>query len=691
MIQKKDDNMTERRALMNICVLVLGLMLVMPALTSGDEVVSNVEMKYTRVNVDIHNSYAITEVTQKFVNTGEIASEYTFSYSIPERAFVSNLTLTIGENAMYSIAVPKDVAAAAYDYQVSIGATASHMTYRGNSVYTHNFNLEAGEAAEVVFRYEEFIPRKLGLYNYSQIIDPEACQGIFDFETNIHYTEEIGNVTTYGLPEPLIETQKINKVLVKANNSQESLDNMIRITYEVDSPPDEGRMIFFEDDNTGYFMHIFSPEVEDVGGNTMPKQINFCIDKSGSMGGDKITQVKEAFSAILPALDTRDSFGIILFDSATNEPLGPDLLPADATEKARATSAVNVVTAGGGTNIKDAMINGLDQLVSAESENPILVLLTDGRGSTGAETLRQEIRNSNTIGAQIYCLGFGDDVDFDLLEAISLENNGEALRIYLGSDAVDQITDFYDMISVTMLGNISFEYSPGASMWYPKESRSLFQGSEIVVSGLYPKNNGEVIASISATGDSGPLSYSRSFYTDPDADNDYVARFWAYSRINDLLDVISVEGETNDTVGEIMAIAINYNFVTPYTSYIAGDQLEDALEAVGVDLATFDAYKTNYIPSDSTVYSWESTAPPLDTYTIQPAIDNTNLSNGGLAGLPGATDSDYDRATYPYSEDKQSLPAPGALLVVATIFMGAIMFARFKGQKDKKKGAGKRK
>ncbi len=692
-----------------MCVLVLGLMLVLPVMALEDDQTSNIEMEYTKVDVRIHNSYAITEVTQGFVNNGDIAAEHTFSYSISERALVSNLTLTIGEDVMYSIVVPKDIAAAAYDYQVSIGVTASHMTYRGNSVYTHSFNLEAGETAEVVFRYEEIIPRKTGFYNYSQIIDPETFQGTFEFEAMIHYTEEISNVTISGFQEPVIETESISKVLVKASDAPEFLGKMIIINYEVANPSDEGNMVFFEDDNTGYFMHIFSPELDDVGGNTMPKQITFCIDKSGSMTGDKIAQVKEAFSAILPALDTRDSFGIVLFDSVTSEPLGSDLIPADTTEKTDAISTVNGVGAGGGTNIKNAMVDGLDQLVSAESDNPILVLLTDGQGSTDPDILRQEIINSNSIGAQIYCLGFGDDVDFDLLEAISLENDGEALKIYLGTDAADQITDFYDMISVTMLGNISFEYSPDASMWYPKETKSLFQGSEIVVSGIYPKGNSEVIADISAMSDLGAMTYSRTFHSDPDPDNDYVARFWAYARINHLLDKISVEGETNETVNEIISIAVSYNFVTPYTSFISGDQLEDALEAAGLDLATYELYKTSYIPVDGTIYDWGTTAQPIDTdadantdpsqtlpdtnSTTSSAIDpstpvsGTYPSNGGVDidddGVGNSTSDDYNVEN---SEDLGlSMPFPGVLLIVTTFIVGAVMFAKFRGLKDKKR------
>ncbi|MEZ5335618.1 MAG: hypothetical protein R2741_10460 [Methanolobus sp.] len=56
-----------------------------------------------------------------------------------------------------------------------------------------------------------------------------------------------------------------------------------------------GEMLFYEDNDTGYFMHIFSPTAEDIGRPPLDKDIIFVIDKSGSMEGLKMEQVKTAF------------------------------------------------------------------------------------------------------------------------------------------------------------------------------------------------------------------------------------------------------------------------------------------------------------------------------------------------------------------------------------------------------------
>ena len=55
----------------------------------------------------------------------------------------------------------------------------------------------------------------------------------------------------------------------------------------------------------GYFVHFFAPEVKE----RLPRDVIFVIDRSGSMGGQKMNQVKDALRIIL--LDLQD--GILCF------------------------------------------------------------------------------------------------------------------------------------------------------------------------------------------------------------------------------------------------------------------------------------------------------------------------------------------------------------------------------------------
>ena len=115
-------------------------------------------------------------------------------------------------------------------------------------------------------------------------------------------------------------------------------------------------------------------------------------------------------------------------------------------------------------------------------------------------------------------------------------------------------------------------------MWYPETTNNLFNGSEIIVTGLYEKGQDELYASVNGTTEQGDISHAKIFSIGPDPDDEYISRFWGYSRINHLLDQITVNGEQPDLVNETVELAIKFKFVTKYTSYVSGDAVDEALE-----------------------------------------------------------------------------------------------------------------
>ena len=134
-------------------------------------------------------------------------------------------------------------------------------------------------------------------------------------------------------------------------------------------------------------------------------------------------------------------------------------------------------------------------------------MLTDGKANAGKyttpPTIRENILKLNTEEVSIFSLGFGYDVDFDFLKALSLENFGYAFRIYEGEDAGEQITNFYETISTPLLKNIKFNYD-NVDEVYPTEVDNLFEGSEITVVG---KNN-----NLNSITSKFPHSISESFH-----------------------------------------------------------------------------------------------------------------------------------------------------------------------------------
>jgi hypothetical protein len=122
-------------------------------------------------------------------------------------------------------------------------------------------------------------------------------------------------------------------------------DRDLTIVFTTDSTSINGEMLFHETDGTGgqgYLMHVFSPSVADLNTTNLSKEIIFVIDRSGSMSGDKITQVKNVFTGIIADLPPDDYFNVIFFDDEVMV-FRDALMVANAQTKAEAANFVNTL------------------------------------------------------------------------------------------------------------------------------------------------------------------------------------------------------------------------------------------------------------------------------------------------------------------------------------------------------------
>merc|ERR1712203_239309 len=82
------------------------------------------------------------------------------------------------------------------------------------------------------------------------------------------------------------------------------------VKYDVKRPEDGNDVQI----GAGKFVHYFAPDSF----STLPKHVIFVIDISGSMGGRKLQQTKDAMTTMLDKMSEKniDNFNIILFDGS---------------------------------------------------------------------------------------------------------------------------------------------------------------------------------------------------------------------------------------------------------------------------------------------------------------------------------------------------------------------------------------
>lgn len=220
---------------------------------------------------------------------------------------------------------------------------------------------------------------------------------------------------------------------------------------------------------------------------------------------------------------------------------------------------------------------------------PLVVFLTDGEPTAGVTTpsvILSNIRQALGHRVSLFSLAFGDDADFSLLRRLSLENRGEARRIYEDTDAALQLEGLYEEISKPLLADVHLDYlgglvgaSPGA--YFP----NYFCGSELVVAGKVQPGEQELGIHLAARGPNGQLLVAR--HSEEATNNSqkafgclgkpalnvahFIRRLWAYVTIGKLLEA---RFQARDTTtrrllsAKALNLSLEYNFVTPLTSLV---------------------------------------------------------------------------------------------------------------------------
>jgi Ca-activated chloride channel family protein len=170
-----------------------------------------------------------------------------------------------------------------------------------------------------------------------------------------------------------------------------------------------------------------TPTAAAPGTSAQPVNFSLVLDRSGSMAGEKLRQLKAAAASIVDRLGPQDLLSVVVFDDTADVivPCGP-VQDREAIQRRIAS-----VDERGGTHMSTGMGAGLQELQQGLSPNRVnsMLLLTDGQtweDTLQCENLADQCRASG-IPINVLGLGVGPDSNWDpiLLENLARRSGGE--------------------------------------------------------------------------------------------------------------------------------------------------------------------------------------------------------------------------------------------------------------------------
>ena len=182
------------------------------------------------------------------------------------------------------------------------------------------------------------------------------------------------------------------------------------------------------DDDVTVLLELEAPAAADTGKERPANTLQVVLDRSGSMAGRPLAGAIDALVGVVAKLDSRDRFGVVVFDDEAQV-----VVPcAPLTDKAAVVEALRSIHPGGSTDLGAGYLRGLQELRRVSSapdaaRGGTLLVISDGHvncGITDADQFADLAAKAQSGGVVTSTLGYGLGYDETLLTAIARSGAG---------------------------------------------------------------------------------------------------------------------------------------------------------------------------------------------------------------------------------------------------------------------------
>ena len=614
----------------------------------------------------IDRQVAQVEVAQTFLNTGSRTLEASFVFPLPYDGAVDRMTFMVDGKEIPSRMLKADEARREYEQIVRRNRDPALLEWVGTGMFkTSVFPIPPGEKRTVSIHYTQLCRKQESMVDFLFPLSAAkySSKPLRELSVRLSLRSERDIKNVY-CPNHDAQVKRLdgNSVTVEYSARDTVPLTDFRIMYDESSDPLAATLLSYKspDEEDGFFLLLVSPAIP-AATQPIPKTVVFVADRSGSMSGKKIEQLREAMKFVIQNLREGDLFNIVAYDSEV-ELFRPELQRYNDTTRREAIAFAEGLVAGGSTNIDAALSTALSQLQDAERPNYVL-FLTDGLPTTGVTNEMRIVENmskANRVKAQVYTFGVGYDVNSRLLDRVARVGRGYTAYVRPDESIEEHVARLYRRIEAPVLTDVELDWQfdgdsgpPPVYRLNPNPPFDISAGEQLTLTGRYRRSGAAKVVLRGRIGNEQrtfafPVEFAAK---SGDESKAFVARVWAIRRIGDLLDEIDLHGRNNELIEELTQLALKHGIVTPYTSFFADENVplhdtaantrraaERLLELNTAEgAAGFAQRRAKGVlqQADRANLAWDSFSFGSADGTAAPAGPGGSIG-GGLGGFPGA-------------------------------------------------------
>jgi len=582
-------------------------------------------LEKTNAEVEITGVIARVRVQQLFINPYDDRLETVYVFPMPENSAVDRYSFKIGEKVIKGVVKKKEEARKEYEQARNDGRKAGLLEQERPDIFTQSLvNIPPGATVTANIEYVQTLKIDGAdyLFSFPMVVAPRYIPGQQASRGNTgrgwandtDQVDDASRITPVTVP-PGMRTGHDVDITVKVEAGM-PITNITGVTHELEivntsetaavvklknGPiiPNKDFMLEYKvggdktmlafmthksETDDGYFSMVIQPKHNVERKEVSPREVIFLLDKSGSMQGMPLNQLKLFSEQVLATLNPQDYFNIFGFSNDLKI-FAPNSIEATEANITKGQTFINNLMAGGGTEMLPAVKEVFRSDKRELNMHRYVIMITDALVGNDKKILNY-LKKPECSYLRIYPIAMGPAPNNYLIERAAEIGRGFSIRVTNQDNASEMAKRFASKISYPIMTDLNIDWGNlKIKDVLPSPLPDLYADRPLIMIGRYERSGISDVALSGNILNNKIVTKFRLDLPETEKEHDSLPVLWARARIRHLTnkELGNISGETRE---EITDIGLKYQIVTDYTSFIAVER--DIPKNIAKNLITRD-------------------------------------------------------------------------------------------------------